>query len=75
MADVLHSTWWEVQILEQRGVDVVMSNDGRRKVDFTEGRVQTVDLGLCLSPAPVPESRDKHSSEHIAKKHFSLRIT
>ena len=39
LADALHSTWWALQMLVQRGVDVVMPNDGKRKVDFAQGRV------------------------------------
>jgi hypothetical protein len=39
LADALHSTWWALNMLSQRGVDVVMPNDGRRKVDIRAGRV------------------------------------
>ena len=39
LADALHSTWWALNMLTQQGVDVVMPNDGRRKVDFSAGRV------------------------------------
>lgn len=39
LADALHSTWWALNMLSQRGVDVVMPNDGRRKVDILAGRV------------------------------------
>lgn len=35
LADALHSTWWTLQMLAQRGVDAVMPSDGRRKVDGT----------------------------------------
>ena len=41
LADALHSTWWAVQMLVQRGVDLVMPNDGRRRVDFSEGRIHS----------------------------------
>lgn len=43
LADALHSTWWALNMLSQRGVDVVMPHDGRRKVDIRAGRV----LGPC----------------------------
>jgi len=39
LADALHSTWWALNMLSQRGVDVVMPNDGRRKVDIRAGRI------------------------------------
>jgi len=39
LADALHSTWWALNMLSQQGVDVVMPNDGRRKVDMSEGQV------------------------------------
>jgi hypothetical protein len=38
LADALHSTWWTLQMLIARGVDALMPNDGRRKVDFKQGR-------------------------------------
>ena len=38
LADALHSTWWTLQMLMALGVDALMPNDGRRKVDFTQGR-------------------------------------
>lgn len=38
LADALHSTWWTLQMLGALGVDAVMPNDGRRKVDFKQGR-------------------------------------
>lgn len=38
LADALHSSWCAVQMLQQRGVDLVMPNDGKRKVDFDKGR-------------------------------------
>ncbi len=52
LADALHSTWWAVQMLEQRGVDLVMPNDGRRKVDFTEGRVHNEADHVVWWPKP-----------------------
>lgn len=39
LADALHSTWWALHMLMARGVDVIMPNDGRRKVDLGQGRV------------------------------------
>ena len=39
LADALHSTWWALHMLMARGIDVIMPNDGRRKVDLGEGRV------------------------------------
>jgi hypothetical protein len=39
LADALHSTWWVLHMLMARGVDVIMPNDGRRKVDLGQGRV------------------------------------
>jgi len=39
LADALHSTWWALHMLMERGVDVVMPNDGRRKVDLDQGRI------------------------------------
>ena len=38
LADALHSTWWAIQMLGTLGVDAVMPNDGRRQVDFQQGR-------------------------------------
>jgi hypothetical protein len=52
LADALHSTWWALQMLVQRGVDVVMPNDGRRKVDFTEGRVHNEADHVVWWPKP-----------------------
>ena len=52
LADALHSTWWAVHMLAQRGVDVVMPNDGRRKVDFTQGRVLSEHDHLVWWPKP-----------------------
>lgn len=37
LADALHSTWWTMHMMVTLGVDVVMPNDGRRKVDFKQG--------------------------------------
>ena len=39
LADALHSTWWTLQMLIALEVDAVMPNDGRRKVDFKQGRL------------------------------------
>ena len=39
LADALHCTWWALQMLIALGVDVVMPNDGRRQVDFKQGRL------------------------------------
>ena len=39
LADALHSTWWALHMLMARGIDVIMPNDGRRKVDLGQGRV------------------------------------
>lgn len=52
LADALHSTWWAVRMLVQRGVDVVMPNDGRRKVDFTEGCVHNESDHVVWWPKP-----------------------
>ena len=38
LADALHCTWWALQMLIALEVDVVMPNDGRRQVDFKQGR-------------------------------------
>jgi len=38
LADALHSTWWTLQMLSALGVDAVMPNDGKRRVDFKQGR-------------------------------------
>jgi len=52
LADALHSTWWAVQMLAQRGVDVVMPNDGRRRVDFSEGRINNESDHVVWWPKP-----------------------
>lgn len=39
LADALHSTWWTLQMMAGRGIDVVMPNDGRRKVDCERDHV------------------------------------
>ena len=39
LADALHCTWWALQMLIAQGVDAVMPNDGRRQVDFKQGRL------------------------------------
>lgn len=52
LADALHSTWWAVQMLAQRGVDVVMPNDGRRRVDFSEGRLHNESDHVVWWPKP-----------------------
>jgi hypothetical protein len=53
LADALHSTWWAVQMLRQRGVDVVMPNDGKRQVDFTQGRVHSQADHVAWWPKPA----------------------
>ena len=52
LADALHSTWWAVQMLVQRGVDLVMPNDGRRRVDFSEGRIHSESDHVVWWPKP-----------------------
>ena len=52
LADALHSTWWALHMLMQRGVDVVMPNDGKRKVDFSEGTVLGASDRLVHWPRP-----------------------
>ena len=52
LADALHSTWWAVNMLVQRGVDVVMPNDGRRKVDLSAGRVLSDHDHVAWWPKP-----------------------
>ena len=52
LADALHSTWWAVQMLTQRGVDVVMPNDGKRQVDFTQGRAHSQADHVVWWPRP-----------------------
>lgn len=52
LADALHSTWWAVQMLAQRGVDLVMPNDGRRRVDFSEGRIHSESDHVVWWPKP-----------------------
>jgi len=47
LADALHSTWWALNMLSQRGVDVVMPNDGRRKVDIRAGRGLVAKAPAC----------------------------
>jgi hypothetical protein len=39
LADALHSTWWTLQMLIALDVDALMPNDGRRQVDFKQGRL------------------------------------
>ena len=36
LADALHCTWWALQMLIAQGVDVLMPNDGRRRVDSSK---------------------------------------
>jgi hypothetical protein len=38
LADALHSSWWALNMLMQQGVDAVMPNDGKRRVDFAQGQ-------------------------------------
>jgi hypothetical protein len=52
LADALHSTWWALNMLSQRGVDVVMPNDGRRKVDIHAGRVLSACDHVVWWPKP-----------------------
>lgn len=52
LADALHSTWWALHMLSQRGVAVVMPHDGRRKVDFTQGTVYSSTDHLAWWPRP-----------------------
>lgn len=52
LADALHSTWWTLQMLGAIGVDAVMPNDGRRKVDFKQGRLLGLDDHLVWWPKP-----------------------
>jgi hypothetical protein len=52
LADALHSTWWAVQMLAQRGVDLVMPNDGRRQVDFKQGRIHSKFDHVVWWPKP-----------------------
>ena len=39
-------------MLAQRGVDVVMPNDGRRRVDFSEGRIHNKSDHVVWWPKP-----------------------
>lgn len=52
LADALHSTWWAVQMLQHKGIDVLMPNDGRRKVDFTEGHAHNGADHVVWWPKP-----------------------
>lgn len=52
LADALHSSWWALNMLSQRGVDVVMPNDGRRKVDIRAGRVLSPRDHVVWWPKP-----------------------
>jgi hypothetical protein len=52
LADALHSTWWALHMLSQRGVDVVMPHDGRRKLDFAQGKIHSRTDHLAWWPRP-----------------------
>ena len=52
LADALHSTWWTLHKLSALGVDAVMPNDGRRKVDFQQSRPLGQDDHLVWWPKP-----------------------
>ena len=52
LADALHSTWWAVQILSLRGVCVVMPHDGKRSVDFSQGRIHSSTDHVAWWPRP-----------------------
>lgn len=52
LADALHSTWWALYMLNQRGVDVVMPHDGRRTLDFAQGTIHSSTDHLAWWPRP-----------------------
>lgn len=52
LADALHSTWWAVQMLSLRGVCVVMPHDGKRSVDFSQGRIHSSTDHVAWWPRP-----------------------
>ena len=52
LADALHSTWWALHMLSQRGVGVVMPHDGRRKLDFAQGTIHSSTDHLAWWPRP-----------------------
>lgn len=53
LADALHSTWWAVHMLSLRGVSVVMPHDGKRSVDFTQGRIHSSTDHVAWWPRPL----------------------
>ena len=52
LADALHSSWWAMSMLMQRGVDAVMPNDGKRRIDFTQGQALSDCDHLVWWPKP-----------------------
>ena len=63
LADALHRTWWAVQMLQRSGVDVVIPNDGRRKVDFTQGRVHNAADHVVWWPKRAPWISKAHYAQ------------
>ena len=64
LADALHSTWWALHMLMARGVDVIMPNDGRRKVDLGQGHV----LSKCDHVVWWPKPK---RAAWISKTHYA----
>ena len=56
LADALHSTWWALHMLSSRGVPVLMPHDGKRSVDFTQGRIHSSTDHVAWWPRPLRAS-------------------
>jgi len=68
LGDGQFANYWTMAVLRERGVDVLVRADGRRRVDFRTGqRLGSQDHATCWHKPPRPAWMDKDLYERLPK--------